>query len=72
MEKLKFMLIFKCYFSFKYSFLKNVYILGGKKLQLTTPQITTFYAKIPRKSTPNYAETTAIYEKVRGSEHVCR
>ena len=36
---------------------KKIYNLLRRKLQL---------------STPNYDETTTIYEKVRGLEHVCR
>ena len=46
--------------------------LAEKNLELTTPKTTTFYPKIPRLTTPNYAETTTIYEKVHGLEHVCR
>ena len=36
---------------------KKIYNLLRRKLQL---------------STPNYDETTTIYEEVRGLEHVCR
>ena len=35
---------------------KIVSSLAEKNLQLTTPKTATLYAKIPRKTTPNYAK----------------
>ena len=49
--------------------------LAEKKSQLTTPQLQFYmpkYLERLRLTTPNYVETTTIYEKVRGLEHVCR
>ena len=48
--------------------------LADKNLQLTTPKTTIFMPKCLVKlplTTPIYAETTTVYEKVRGLEHVC-
>ena len=42
--------------------------LAEKNLQLSTPK----YLEKLRLTVPNYAETTTIYEKVRGLENVAR
>ena len=57
---------------FSFMFIEFRYNLSFRvlrqKRQLSTPK----YLEKLRLTTPNYAETTTIYEKVRGLEHVCR
>ena len=50
------------------SLAEKIYNLLRRKLQLSTSK----YLEKLRLTTPNHAETTTIYEKVRGLEHFCR